>query len=86
MNIPTDVVVTPSSLDRTDWSGLKRIATEGSQEQKDCLLAWSYSAVPASLSEELHYLAWGWEKAGRFLEHETTRTVTELNQTASERS
>lgn len=86
MNIATDVVVTPSSLNRTDWSGLKRIAAEGSQEQQDCLLAWSYSAVPASLSEELHFIVYGWEKAERFLGHETSRTVTDLDQAASKRS
>ena len=83
MNIATDVVVTPSSLNRTGWAGLKRIAAEGSQEQKDCLLAWSYSAVPASLSEELHLIAYGWESEERFLGHVTGQTVTELNQAAS---
>ena len=86
MNIATDVVVTPSSLNRTNWSGLKRIAAEGSQEQKDCLLAWSYSAVPASLSEELHFIVYGWESEHRFLKGETVRTVTELDQAASKRS
>ena len=85
MNIATDVVVTPSSLNKTSWSGLKRIAAEGSQEQQDTLLAWSYSAVPAALSEELHYLVYGWEKAQRYLGHETEQTVSELDQAASKR-
>lgn len=80
MNIATDVVVTPSTLNKTGWAGLKRIATEGSQEQKDTLLAWSYSAVPAAVSEELHFLAYGWESEARFLSHEMKRSVTELDQ------
>ena len=86
MDIATDAVVTPSSLNKTDWSGLRRIAAEGSQEQQETLLAWSYSAVPASLSEELHLLVYGWESAQRFLGHETSRTVSELDQAASKRS
>ena len=86
MNIATDVIVTPSSLNRTTWTGLKQIATEGSTEQQETLLAWSYSAVPAALSEELHFLVYGWEREELFLQHETGRSITELNQAASKRS
>lgn len=86
MNIATDVIVTPSSLNKTGWAGLKRIATEGSPEQQDTLLAWSYSAVPAAVSEELHFLVYGWESEERFLSHEMKRSVTELNQAASKGS
>ena len=87
MNIATDVIVTPSSLSKTGWSGLKRIAAEGSQEQIDCLLAWSYSAVPAAVSEELHFIAYGWESdVQRCLQGEMTRSVNELDQAASKRS
>lgn len=61
MNIATDVNITPSSLDRTTWTGLKKIAAEGSPEQQETLLAWSYSAVSAALSEELHFIVYGWD-------------------------
>ena len=83
MSIATDVTVTPSSLNKTDWPGLKRIAAEGSDEQQNTLLAWSYSAVPAALSEELHFIVYGWEAEARLLSRETKRSVTELNQAAS---
>ena len=86
MNIATDVIVTPSSLGKTDWRGLKRIAAEGSDEQQNTLLAWSYSAIPAALSEELHYIVYGWEKAKRFLGHEMKRSVAELSEAASKGS
>ena len=87
MNIATDVVVTPSSLNKTDWSGLKRIAAEGSQEQQETLLAWSYSAVPAAVSEELHFIAYGWESdVQRCLKGEMVHSVTELNEAASKHS
>ena len=82
MNIATDVIVTPSSLDKTGWDGLKRIATEGSPEQQETLLAWSYSAVPAAVSEELHLLVYGWESEDRYLQHETGRSITQLNKAA----
>ena len=86
MNIATDVIVTPSSLNKTGWAGLKRIAAEGSWEQQKTLLAWSCSGVAASLSEELHFLVYGWESEARFLSHETTRTINELNQAFSKGS
>ena len=86
MNIATDVVVTPSSLNRTTWTGLKKIAAEGSQEQQETLLAWSYSAVPAALSEELHFIVYGWEEMQRRLGHEMKLSITEMEQAACEAS
>ena len=86
MNIATDVVVTPSSLNKTGWAGLKRIATEGSPEQQETLLAWSYSAVPAAVSEELHFLVYGWEEMQRRLGHEMKLSITEMEQAACEAS
>ena len=86
MIIATDVNVTPSSLNKTGWAGLKRIATEGSPEQQETLLAWSYSAVPAAVSEELHFLVYGWEEMPRRLGHEMQLSITEMEQAACEAS
>ena len=86
MNIATDVIVTPSSLNKSSWSALKRIAAEGSPEQQDTLLAWSYSAVPAAVSEELHEIVYGWEGTQRHLAHEMKRSLVEMNEDASKGS
>lgn len=86
MSIATDVVVTPSSLNKTGWAGLKRIAAEGSPEQQMTLLAWSYSAVPAAVCEELHFIVYGWEEMQRHLGHETKLSITEMEEAASKGS
>ena len=54
MNIKTDVNVTPESLDKgLSYNGLLRIALEGSQQQRDTLLDWGYSNLPAFVYENL---------------------------------
>ena len=80
MNIATDVIVTPSSLNKSSWSALKRIAAEGSDEQQHTLLAWSYSAIPAALSEELHFIVYGWGGEKRYLANELTESMVQLRQ------
>ena len=59
MNIQTDVVVTPSSLDKCSWQSLLRIAHEGSACQKMCLIDWAYGSIPAAMHEELYYIVNG---------------------------
>ena len=53
MNIQTDVNVTPEMLTKCSWTNLKEIALFGTEEQKDTLLAWAWSAIRASSNEEL---------------------------------
>jgi hypothetical protein len=42
--------------------------------------------VPAAVSEELHFIVYGWDKEERFLQYEMRQSVTELNQAASKGS
>jgi len=44
-----------------DRRNLERFATYGSQQQKDSLIDWGYSGLPAFLFEELFFLATGEE-------------------------
>ena len=54
MNIKTDVLVSPESLDKgLSYNGLLRIALEGSHQHRDTLLDWGYSNLPAFFYENL---------------------------------
>ena len=55
MNIQTDIELTPSLLDNSGYSyqNLLRIAVEGSEDQRDILLTWGWSNLPAFVWENL---------------------------------
>ena len=57
INIQTDVNVSPAMLSKCSLAVLRRIAAEGTEQQRDCLLTWAYSGVCAEISEELHRIA-----------------------------
>lgn len=62
INIQTDLLpLTPSILKKMSRHQLERIATEGTKEQKDCLIDWGYSGLPAWFFEELFFMATGKE-------------------------
>lgn len=62
INIQTDLLpLSPSVLSTMSRSNLERIANEGTNQQKDCLIDWGYSALPAWFFEELFFLATGTE-------------------------
>jgi hypothetical protein len=65
INIQTDLLsLSPSVLSKMSRSNLERIAIEGTTEQKDSLIAWGYSALPAFFFEDLYFMATGqeWEQ------------------------
>lgn len=70
INIQTDLQpLSPSNLHKmwcsnTGRHQLERIATEGTQQQKDSLIDWGYSKLPAWFFEELYFMATGkeWEE------------------------
>ena len=51
----------PSDWRAMDHRNLERFATYGSQQQKDSLIDWGYSGLPAFFFEELYFLATGEE-------------------------
>lgn len=54
MNIKTDVIVTPESLEKgLNFNGLLRIAIEGDEDQRDTLLTWARTNLPAFCWEHL---------------------------------
>ena len=58
MIIATDVNVTPESLDKgLSYNALLRIAMEGSEDQRDTLLTWGRSELPAFVWENLVHAA-----------------------------
>lgn len=62
INIQTDLLpLSPSILKTMSSSNLERIAKEGTKEQKDCLIDWGYSGLPAWHFEHLYLLATGEE-------------------------
>jgi hypothetical protein len=62
INIQTDLLpLSPSVLSKMTRSNLERIATEGTREQKDSLIDWGYSGLPAWFFEELYLMATGEE-------------------------
>ena len=61
INIQTDVTVSPEMLTKCNWQTLRRIATEGTVAQQDCLIDWGYASIPAWMFEELFFLAKGEE-------------------------
>ena len=65
INIQTDLLpLTPTILSKMSRSNLERIAMEGTKDQKDSLIDWGYSGLPAFFFEELFFLATGteWEE------------------------
>jgi hypothetical protein len=65
INIQTDLLpLSPSVLSKMSRSNLERIAKEGTTEQKDSLIAWGYSGLPAFFFEDLYFMATGqeWEQ------------------------
>ena len=57
-------------LGPSDWRRMNRMqleffATHGSQQQKDSLIDWGYSGLPAFFFEDLFFMATGqeWEEA-----------------------
>lgn len=65
INIQTDLLpLSPTVLSKMSRSNLERIAKEGTKEQKDCLIDWGYSGLPAFFFEDLYFLATGteWEQ------------------------
>jgi hypothetical protein len=67
VNVATDCrqQLTPAALVRMGRYQLEQIATDGTDEQKTCLLDWAYSGIPAWFFEHLHFLATGeeWQEA-----------------------
>ena len=53
MNIRTDIELTYAGLNRTEWQVIQRIAREGTEEQRDTLLAWAHTEIPAIMYEDL---------------------------------
>ena len=55
MNIQTDLELSLSHLNTSNYSreNLLRIASEGTEEQRDTLLAWAWAHTSAALHEEL---------------------------------
>jgi hypothetical protein len=65
INIQTDLLpLSPSVLSKMSRSNLERIAQEGTKEQKNDLIDWGYSGLPAWFFEELFFIATGteWEQ------------------------
>lgn len=62
INIQTDLLpLPPSVLNKMGRANLERIAKEGTHEQKQNLIDWGYSVLPAWFFEELYFLATGEE-------------------------
>ena len=62
INIQTDLLpLSPSVLNTMSRANLERIAMEGTYEQKQNLIDWGYSGLPAWFFEELYFLATGEE-------------------------
>jgi hypothetical protein len=62
INIQNDLLpLSPTVLNKMSRSNLERIAVEGTKEQKDCLIDWAYSGLPAWFFEDLFFLATGTE-------------------------
>ena len=62
INIQTDLLpLSPSVLKTMGRNQLERIATEGTYEQKQSLIDWGYSGLPAWFFEELYFMATGTE-------------------------
>lgn len=57
MNIQTDVIVETAMLNRCCWANLCAIASKGSIDQRETLLAWAYSELPASSTAQLRQMA-----------------------------
>jgi hypothetical protein len=51
----------PSDWEQMNRFSLERFASHGSQQQKDSLIDWAYSGLPAFFFEELFFLATGQE-------------------------
>ena len=62
INIQTDLLpLSPTVLSKMTCANLERIATEGTKEQKDSLIDWGYSSLPAFHFEMLYFMATGEE-------------------------
>lgn len=62
IDIQTDLLpLSPSALSKMSRWQLERIADEGTTEQKDNLIDWGYSNLPAWLFEELYFISTGKE-------------------------
>jgi hypothetical protein len=62
INIQTDLLpLSPTVLAKMNRNTLERIANEGTQQQKDSLIDWGYSKLPAWFFEELYIMATGKE-------------------------
>ena len=58
INIQTDLMpLSSSSFSKMNMNNLQRIATEGTDEQKDQLISWAHSGVAAFIFEDLCILA-----------------------------
>jgi len=57
MNIQTDVIVESSMLERCCWANLCTIASKGSSDQRQTLLAWAHTELPASSTQQLREMA-----------------------------
>lgn len=65
INIQTDLLpLSPTVLAKMNRNTLERIASEGTPQQKDSLIDWGYSGLPAWFFEELYFMATGkeWEE------------------------
>lgn len=51
----------PSEWRKMDWNGMLNFATHGNEQQKDSLVDFGYSGLPAWMFEELYFLAKGEE-------------------------
>lgn len=62
INIQTDLLpLSPTVLATMNRNNLERIANEGTQEQRNALIDWGYSGLPAWFFEELYFMATGKE-------------------------
>ena len=57
MNIQTDVHVDDGMLSRCSWVNLCTIAQKGSTDQRNVLLAWAHTELPAFLTQQLREMA-----------------------------
>jgi hypothetical protein len=65
INIQTDLLpLTSDSLSKMNRQTLERVAIEGTAEQKQQLIDWGYSKLPAYFFEDLYLMATGqeWEQ------------------------
>ena len=84
INIQTDLLpLSPSSLIKI-WCStngrhtLERIATEGTQQQKDSLIDWGYSNLPAWFLEDLYFMATGkeWQEDWLIMKQVTVKPLS----------